>query len=319
VLKDVRVEIGEVVTPGQVIALIEEGEAATPAAKKKSRPAARPKKTESPASKTPEPAKPARIQVVEDAPVVARPRPAEASPPADTEKERREERIPMTRLRKRIAERLKQAQNTAAILSTFNEVNMQPVMELRSRYREAFKARHGVDLGLMSFFAKACVEGLSRYPVVNAYIDGEDVVYHNYFDIGVAVSSDKGLVVPVLRDVGSMSMAEIEHAIADYARKAREGGLMPDNLKGGTFSISNGGVFGSMLSTPILNPPQSAILGMHRIEKRAVVESDAIVVRPMMYLALSYDHRLIDGREAVLFLSAVREALEFPGSVMLDL
>ncbi|MDX8411690.1 MAG: dihydrolipoyllysine-residue succinyltransferase [Mariprofundaceae bacterium] len=327
VLKDVRADIGEVVTPGQVIGLIEEGEAAAPSAKKKTRPvsetkpAAKPPKVETQAAVSGKsaPQKPAKIQAVEDAPVIARPRPAEASSSADGGKERREERIPMTRLRKRIAERLKQAQNTAAILSTFNEVNMQPVMQLRSRYRDAFKAKHGVDLGLMSFFIKACIEGLRRYPVINAYIDGEDVVYHNYFDIGVAVSSDKGLVVPVLRDVGSMSMAEIEYAIADYVHKAREGGLMPDNLKGGTFSISNGGVFGSMLSTPILNPPQSAILGMHRIEKRAVVEGDAIVARPMMYLALSYDHRLIDGREAVLFLSAVREALEFPGSVMLDL
>jgi len=329
VLKDVKADIGEVVTPGQVIGLIEEGESAAPAltARKKDKPVAEakpaltaktPKVEDKPvAPRKPSP-QPANIQVVEDAPVATRPRPAQPSAPDTSEKERREERIPMTRLRKRIGERLKQAQNTAAILSTFNEVNMQPVMQLRAKYRGAFKAKHGVDLGLMSFFVKACAEGLRRYPVINAYIDGEDVVYHSYFDIGVAVSSDKGLVVPVLRDAGSMSMAEIEYAIADYASKAREGGLMPDDLKGGTFSISNGGVFGSLLSTPILNPPQSAILGMHRIEKRPVVEGDAIVARPMMYLALSYDHRLIDGREAVLFLTAVKESLEFPGAMLLD-
>jgi len=330
VLKDVKADIGEVVTPGQVIGLIEEGESAAPApaAKKKTKavveakpaPAAKtPKVEDKPVAPRKPPPQPANIQVVEDTPVATRPRQAQPSAPDKAEKERREERIPMTRLRKRIGERLKQAQNTAAILSTFNEVNMQPVMQLRAKYRGAFKAKYGVDLGLMSFFVKACAEGLRRYPVINAYIDGEDVVYHSYFDIGVAVSSDKGLVVPVLRDAGSMSMAEIEYSIADYASKAREGGLMPDDLKGGTFSISNGGVFGSLLSTPILNPPQSAILGMHRIEKRPVVEDDAIVARPMMYLALSYDHRLIDGREAVLFLSAVREALEFPGGMLLDL
>ena len=329
VLKDVRVEIGEVVTPGQVIGVIEESKGAQSPAPREKRKASTKGEIKTPAkalkveekpksvSKVAQ-APPAKIQIVEDAPAERKPT-VNKPVPVEADSARVEERIPMTRLRKRIAERLKQAQNTAAILSTFNEVNMQPVMQLRTRYRDAFKAKHGVDLGLMSFFVKACVEGLQRYPVINANIDGEDVVYHNYFDIGVAVSTDKGLVVPILRNAGAMSMAEIECTIAEYANKAREGGLMPYDLKGGTFSISNGGVFGSLLSTPILNPPQSAILGMHRIEKRPVVENDAIVARPMMYLALSYDHRLVDGREAVLFLSAVREALEFPGGMLLDL
>lgn len=196
---------------------------------------------------------------------------------------------------------------------------MQPVMDLRARYREAFKARHGVDLGFMSFFVQACAEAARRFPAVNAYIDGEEVVYHNYMDVGVAVSTDKGLVVPVLRDAGSIGMAEIERRIADFAQRAREGGLSPDDLKGGTFSITNGGVFGSLMSTPILNPPQSAILGMHAIKKRPVVENDAIVIRPMMYLALTYDHRLIDGRDAVQFLVAVKDFLEYPGGALLDL
>ena len=232
--------------------------------------------------------------------------------------ERLEERMPMSRLRKRIATRLKESQNTAAMLTTFNEVNMQPVMDMRSKYKDAFMDKYDAKLGFMSFFVKACAYAASKYPVVNAYIDGDDVVYHNYMDIGVAVSTDKGLVVPVLRDAGMMSFAEIERGVMNLADKARNGGLMPDDLKGGTFSITNGGVFGSMLSTPILNTPQSAILGMHNIQKRAVVEHDQIVIRPMMYLALSYDHRLIDGKDAVGFLVAVKEALEGFGGVLLD-
>jgi 2-oxoglutarate dehydrogenase E2 component (dihydrolipoamide succinyltransferase) len=228
------------------------------------------------------------------------------------------ERVPMSRLRKRISTRLKEAQNTAAILTTFNEVNMQYVMDIRNHHKDAFMNKYGVKLGFMSFFVKACVYAASKYPAMNAYIDGDDVLYHNYMDVGVAISTKNGLVVPVLRDAGLMSFAEIEQGIVSLANKSREGGLMPDDLKGGTFSITNGGVFGSMLSTPILNTPQSAILGMHTIQKRVVVENDQMVIRPMMYLALSYDHRLIDGKEAVGFLVAVKEALEGFGGTLLD-
>jgi len=233
--------------------------------------------------------------------------------------ERLEERLPMSGLRKRIATRLKEAQNTAAMLTTFNEVNMQPVMDLRSKYKEAFQSKHRVGLGFMSFFINACSYASLKHPVINACIDGQDVIYHNYMDVGVAVSTEKGLVVPVLRDAGMMGFAQIESGIAELARKAREGGLMPDDLKGATFSITNGGVFGSLLSTPILNPPQSAILGMHAIQRRPVAEGEQVVIRPMMYLALTYDHRLIDGREAVQFLVDVKSYLENPGLVLLDL
>jgi len=232
---------------------------------------------------------------------------------------RQVERLPMSRLRKRMAERLKHAQNTAAMLTTFNEVNMQTVMDLRHQYKNAFADKHGAKLGFMSFFVKACVYAAHKYPAINAYIDGDDIVYHNYMDVGVAVSTEKGLVVPVLRDAGLMSFADVEKGIVDLASKARNGGLVPDDLKGGTFSITNGGVFGSMLSTPLLNTPQSAILGMHAIQKRVVVEDNQMVIRPMMYLALSYDHRLLDGKEAVGFLVAVKECLENPGVLMLDL
>jgi len=238
---------------------------------------------------------------------------------SDTMHERSVERVPMSRLRKRIATRLKEAQNTAAMLTTFNEVNMQYVMDIRNHHKDAFMDKYGAKLGFMSFFVKACVYAASKYPAINAYIDGDDVLYHNYMDVGVAVSTKNGLVVPVLKDAGLMSFAEIEQGIVSLATKAREGGLMPDDLKGGTFSITNGGVFGSMLSTPILNTPQSAILGMHTIQKRVVVENDQMVIRPMMYLALSYDHRLIDGKEAVGFLVTVKEALEGFGGTLLDL
>jgi len=233
--------------------------------------------------------------------------------------EREEIREPMTRLRKRIATRLKEAQNTAAMLTTFNEVNMQPIMDIRKQYQEDFTAKHGVKLGFMSFFSKACAVACAEFPTVNAMIDGDDVVYHNYIDMGIAVSTENGLIVPVLRDVGIKSLAEIELGIISLATKAREGGLAPDDLQGGTFSITNGGTFGSMLSTPILNTPQSAILGMHTIQKRAVVEDDVIVARPMMYLALSYDHRLIDGKDAVQFLVRVKQRLESPDLFDLDL
>jgi 2-oxoglutarate dehydrogenase E2 component (dihydrolipoamide succinyltransferase) len=221
-------------------------------------------------------------------------------------------RTKMTRLRARIAERMLEAQRSAAILTTFNEINMQALMDLRRNYRDAFQTQHGVKLGIMGFFVKACAEALRRYPAVGASIDGDDIVYHGYFDIGVAVSTTRGLVVPVLRNADRMSLAEIERAIAGFGTRGEEGKLGIDELTGGTFTISNGGVFGSMLSTPILNPPQSAILGLHRIQPRPVAEGDKVVIRPMMYLALSYDHRIIDGREAVLFLVAIKELIEDP-------
>jgi 2-oxoglutarate dehydrogenase E2 component (dihydrolipoamide succinyltransferase) len=232
---------------------------------------------------------------------------------------RPEQRVPMSRLRQRIAERLVQSQSTAAILTTFNEVNMAPVMEMRKKYQERFEKEHAVRLGFMSFFVKAVVHALKRFPVVNASVDGTDIVYHGYFDIGVAVGSPRGLVVPILRDADQMSFAEIEKRIADFGKKAQDGKLAIEDLAGGTFSISNGGVFGSMLSTPIINPPQSAILGVHATKERAVVENGQVVVRPMNYLALSYDHRIIDGREAVLFLVAIKEALEDPARLILEI
>ena len=241
---------------------------------------------------------------------------ADVSEPAG---ERPQQRVPMTRIRQRIAERLVQAQRTAAILTTFNEVNMQPVMDLRVRHREAFDKAHGVKLGFMSFFVRATVEALKKFPLVNASIDGTDVVYHGYFDIGIAVSSPRGLVVPTLRDAGVLSFADIEKTIADFGRRAGDNKLTLEELSGGTFSITNGGIFGSMLSTPILNPPQSAILGMHNIVERPVVEHGQVVVRPIMYLALSYDHRLIDGREAVQFLGTIKQSLEDPARLLLGL
>ena len=233
--------------------------------------------------------------------------------------QRPEERVPMSRLRQRVAERLVQSQSTAAILTTFNEVNMQPVMDLRNRYKDAFEKEHGVKLGFMSFFVRAAVHALKKYPIVNASIDGTDIVYHGYFDIGIAVGSPRGLVVPVLRDADSLSIAQIEKAIADFGNRAKNGKLGIEELTGGTFSISNGGVFGSMLSTPIINPPQSAILGVHATKERVVVEKGEMVIRPMNYLAMSYDHRIIDGREAVLTLVAIKEALEDPARLLLDL
>ncbi len=232
---------------------------------------------------------------------------------------RPEQRVPMSRLRQRVAERLVMAQHTAAILTTFNEVNMAPVMEMRKKYQERFEKEHGTRLGFMSFFVKAAVHALKRFPVVNASIDGNDIVYHGYFDVGVAVGSPRGLVVPILRDVDRMSFAEIEKKIGDFGKRAQDGKLGIEELTGGTFSISNGGVFGSMLSTPILNPPQSAILGVHATKDRAVVENGQVVVRPMNYLALSYDHRIIDGREAVLFLVSIKEALEDPARLILEI
>jgi 2-oxoglutarate dehydrogenase E2 component (dihydrolipoamide succinyltransferase) len=233
--------------------------------------------------------------------------------------ERPEQRVPMSRLRARIAERLVQSQSTAAILTTFNEVNMQPVIDLRNRHKDRFEKEHGVKLGFMSFFVKAAVTALKRYPIVNASVDGNDIVYHGYFDIGIAVGSPRGLVVPILRNVDQMSLADIEKQIADFGKRAQDGKLAIEELTGGTFSISNGGVFGSMLSTPIINPPQSAILGVHATKERPVVENGQIVIRPMNYLAMSYDHRIIDGREAVLTLVAIKDALEDPARMLLDI
>lgn len=233
--------------------------------------------------------------------------------------ERLEKRVPMSRLRARIAERLVEAQHTAAILTTFNEINMQPVMNLRQKYKESFEKTHGVRLGFMSFFTLAVVEALKRFPIVNASIDGQDILYHEYFDIGIAVSSPRGLVVPVIRNAESLHMADVEKQIAEFGQKAKEGHLTMEEISGGTFTISNGGVFGSLMSTPIINPPQSAILGMHKIQERPVVENGQIIIRPMMYVALSYDHRIIDGSESVKFLVTIKEMLEDPALLLLDI
>jgi len=254
-----------------------------------------------PASKAPLPQAPAPVNV--DQLLAGRP----------------EQRVPMSRLRQRVAERLVQSQSTAAILTTFNEVNMAPVMEMRKKYQERFEKEHGTRLGFMSFFVKAAVHALKRFPAVNASIDGTDIIYHGYFDVGVAVGSPRGLVVPILRDADRLSFAEIEKKIGEFGKRAQDGKLTLEELTGGTFSISNGGVFGSMLSTPIINPPQSAILGVHATKDRAVVENGQVVVRPMNYFALSYDHRIIDGREAVLFLVAIKDALEDPARLILEI
>ena len=244
---------------------------------------------------------------------------AAAAPLSVAVGERIEKRVPMTRLRKRVAERLLAATQETAMLTTFNEVNMKPIMEMRAQYKDAFEKRHGARLGFMSFFVKAATEALKRYPAVNASIDGEDIVYHGYYDIGVAVSSDRGLVVPVLRDTDRMNYAEVENGIRDYAYKARDGKLGIEDMTGGTFTITNGGTFGSLLSTPILNQPQTAILGMHKIQERPMAVNGQVVILPMMYLALSYDHRMIDGKEAVGFLVTVKELLEEPAKLILDL
>jgi 2-oxoglutarate dehydrogenase E2 component (dihydrolipoamide succinyltransferase) len=271
------------------------------------------------------PAKPAPAVAPAAAPAA---KPAAAAKPALTHvavpvgvrlDERPEQRVPMSRLRARVAERLVQSQSTNAILTTFNEVNMAPVMDMRKRFQEKFEKEHGVKIGFMSFFVKAAVHALKKYPIINASVDGNDIVYHGYFDIGIAVGSPRGLVVPILRNADQMSFADIEKKIAEFGQKARDGKLSLDDLTGGTFSISNGGTFGSMLSTPIINPPQSAILGVHATKDRAVVENGEIVIRPMNYLAMSYDHRIIDGREAVLGLVAMKEALEDPARLLFDI
>jgi len=304
VLKSVFKDADAMVEPEEVIGIIDDS---VQPAVKESMAASEPEK-----AVKPKPVVETAVQPVQPVKKSKAPAPALSS-------QRSEERVPMSRLRQRIAERLKSAQNTAAMLTTFNEVDLQAVMDLRSRFGADFQEKHGVKLGFMSFFVRAVCQAISRYPALNAYIEGDDIVYHNYVDVGIAVSSEKGLVVPVLRDAHGLSLADIEKGIAGLADKARNGGLTPDNLKGGTFSITNGGIFGSMLSTPILNPPQSGILGMHNIQKRPVAVDDAVVIRPMMYLALSYDHRLIDGADAVRFLVAVKEALEYPASLTLDL
>ncbi|MEO8535915.1 MAG: 2-oxoglutarate dehydrogenase complex dihydrolipoyllysine-residue succinyltransferase [Betaproteobacteria bacterium] len=261
---------------------------------------------------------PAPASQGQDSPAPAAKSPSPA-PPQGIAGSRPEQRVPMSRLRARIAERLVQSQSTAAILTTFNEVNMQPVIDLRNRYKDRFEKEHGVKLGFMGFFVKAVVHALKKYPLVNASIDGSDIVYHGYYDIGIAVGSPRGLVVPIIRDADQLSIADIEKTIADFGKRSMEGKLTVEELTGGTYTISNGGVFGSMLSTPIINPPQSAILGVHATRERPVVENGQVVVRPINYVAQSYDHRIIDGREAVLSLVSIKEALEDPARLLLDL
>jgi 2-oxoglutarate dehydrogenase E2 component (dihydrolipoamide succinyltransferase) len=267
---------------------------------------------------TPKVVTPAPAALAPAAPPTVTPR-TSGTPSPMALSQRPEQRVPMSRLRQRVAERLVQSQSTAAILTTFNEVNMQPVIDLRNRYKDKFEKEYGVKLGFMGFFVKAAVHALKKFPAVNASIDGTDVVYHGYFDIGIAVGSPRGLVVPIIRDADQLSIAEIEAQIADFGKRAQDGKLTVEELTGGTYTISNGGVFGSMLSTPIINPPQSAILGVHATRERAVVENGQVVVRPINYLAQSYDHRIIDGREAVLSLVAIKEALEDPARMLLDL
>jgi 2-oxoglutarate dehydrogenase E2 component (dihydrolipoamide succinyltransferase) len=348
VIKELKVANGATVTSGQVLAILEEGATATAAAAK---PAAQPQAaSESKAAAAAKLAPAAKRMVAENKldagqiagsgrdgriskgdviqhmagkdatpakPAAAKPAPAVKLPtPLGA---RTEQRVPMTRLRARIAERLVQAQSTAAMLTTFNEVDLTAVNEIRARYKDKFEKKHGVKLGFMSFFVKASIEALRRFPAVNASLDGNDIVYHEFYDIGVAVSTDRGLMVPVLRNAEMMSFAEIEVAVGAYAQKAREGTITLEELTGGTFTLTNGGVFGSLMSTPILNPPQVAILGMHKIQERPMVIDGEIKVRPMMYLALTYDHRIVDGRESVQFLVAIKEALEDPARLLLQL
>jgi 2-oxoglutarate dehydrogenase E2 component (dihydrolipoamide succinyltransferase) len=338
VLKEVRVAMGTTVKSGDILAIIEEGAAAAasatttaaaapvaagaPAAAVKLGPAAQRVVAEtglSPAAVAAV-AKDGRASKADVQAAAAAALPAVAVPsavPAVARTGRVDRRVPMTRLRQRVAERLVQAQSTQALLTTFNEVDLSAVMELRNRYKDGFEKKYGVKLGFMSFFVKAAIEALKRFPAINASVEGNDIVYHEYFDIGVAVSTDRGLMVPVLRDADLLDYAGVEAGIANFGKKAREGTISLDDLTGGTFSITNGGVFGSLLSTPIVNAPQSAILGMHKTSERPVVVNGQIVARPMMYLALSYDHRIIDGREAVQFLVTVKECLEVPGRVLL--
>jgi 2-oxoglutarate dehydrogenase E2 component (dihydrolipoamide succinyltransferase) len=348
VIKSLEREAGTTVTSGQLLAVIEEQAAAAapakPAPKAEARKGSEPARVDAPKAPPAAPRQedppgklsPAARRLVEEnklAPAdiagsgrdgritksdVAQHLGAAPGAAARPAAGRVDQRVPMSRLRARIAQRLVEAQATAALLTTFNEIDMQGLMALRARYKEAFEKRHGVRLGLMSFFAKASIEALRRFPVVNASVEGGDIVYHEYYDIGMAVSTDRGLIVPVLRDADRMDFATIEKAVAGFAERARSGTITIDELTGGTFSITNGGVFGSLMSTPILNAPQSAILGMHKIQDRPVVADGAVVVRPMMYVALTYDHRIIDGREAVQFLVAVKEAIEDPARLLLQ-
>jgi len=328
-VKEIRAQEGDTVNSNDVIAIIEEGvveaaaeETAAPAAAE-APVAAASKKADSP-KLSPAARRVAEEEEVDPASVEGTGRGGRVTK-SDVMNfikgggSRQEERVKMTRLRSRIAERMKEAQNTAAILTSFNEVDLKAVMDLRRKYKEEFIERHGIKLGLMSFFVKACCEALRKHPVVNASLDGDEIVYHNYQDIGIAVSTERGLMVPVIRNAENMELAEIEQAIAHYAQKARAGSIALEDLQGGTFSITNGGVFGSLVSTPLLNPPQSAILGMHTIKERPVVVDGEIVARPMMFLAISYDHRLVDGKDAVQFLVAVKEALEDPARMLLGL
>jgi 2-oxoglutarate dehydrogenase E2 component (dihydrolipoamide succinyltransferase) len=356
VVREIKVQSGAVVTSGQVLAIIEEGAATPPLRASAGAPAATAPKL--PQAPPPEDGKdqgrlsPSVRRLVEEnqlnpasipasgrdgrltksdvvdylgkkppavpaaaPPAVARPVAARAA----TGGARAEQRVPMTRLRARIAQRLLEAQSSQALLTTFNEVDLTAIQELRARYKERFEKAHGVKLGFMSFFVKAAIEALKRYPVVNASVDGNDIVYHEYFDIGVAVSTDRGLIVPIVRDADAKSFAAIEKEVGDFAKKAREGSLAIEDLTGGTFTVTNGGVFGSLMSTPIVNAPQSAILGMHKIQERPMVIDGQVAVRPMMYLAVTYDHRIIDGREAVQFLVAIKDALEDPGRMLLGI
>ena len=353
VIKELKAETGSTVTSGELLAVIAEGAAAAAAAAAPAETGGGAEGKPEAAVDTGSAAKlsPAAKRLVEENKLNAtsipgsgrdgritkgdvvqhlsgKPEPAPAPPPPPARVAaptapaapggRTEQRVPMTRLRTRIAQRLVEAQATQALLTTFNEVDMQALNDLRGRYKDAFEKKHGVRLGFMSFFVKACVEALKRFPVVNASVEGSDIVYHEYFDVGVAVSTDRGLVVPILRDADAMSFADIEKAVTGYANRAREGTITLEELTGGTFSITNGGVFGSLMSTPIVNAPQSAILGMHKIQPRPMVVGGQVVVRPMMYLAMTYDHRIIDGREAVQFLVAVKDAIEDPARLLLQ-
>jgi 2-oxoglutarate dehydrogenase E2 component (dihydrolipoamide succinyltransferase) len=324
VLAEIRVPAGGEACAGQVLAVIDAEAAEMPAVPRAQpvqaatapTPEEEPSPGAHPAAATvlpPSQRRAGRVGATEPAPVCP------PCPPCDEAHPRTDRRVPMSRLRLRIAERLKEAQNTAAMLTTFNEIDMHPVMELRKRYQERFQKEHGVKLGFMSFFVKAACQALKAYPLVNASIDGRDIVHHDYYDIGVAVSSERGLVVPILRDADRMSFAEIEQRVGDFARRANTLELRLEEMEGGTFTISNGGVFGSLLSTPILNPPQSGVLGLHRIQDRPVAEDGQVVIRPMMYVALSYDHRLVDGREAVSFLRVIKDGLEDPARLLLEL
>lgn len=334
-VKEIRVEQGTTVHSNDVIAVIEEGAVEKKAAPEETVPAPAPAPEAAPAP----PREGKAAAALKLSPAARRVADEEAIDPSQVEGtgrggrvtkgdvltflkgggSRQEERVRMTRLRSRIAERMKEAQNTAAILTTFNEVDLQAVMDLRRRYQEEFTGKHGIKLGLMSFFIKACCDALRKFPVVNASIEGDEIIYHNYQDIGIAVSTERGLMVPIIRNAENLGLAELEVAIADFAEKARAGSITLEDLQGGTFSITNGGVFGSLLSTPLLNPPQSAILGMHTIKERPVVVNGEIVVRPMMYLAVSYDHRIIDGKDSVQFLVAVKNALEDPARLLLGI